>query len=92
VELYPSLQHGDIETPDLVSLGAYIQQLSAAGIQLVNDPVSVKFLVEASGIPTSEDMDLITVDPLLEATDAVMGDIEQDAGSQEEDESDESVA
>lgn len=47
----PRLVHGDIESPDLKELGAYIQALSGAGMPLFPDDQLENYLREAAGIP-----------------------------------------
>lgn len=51
VEELPRLTHGDIEKPDLVSLGGYVQSLSGAGMQLFPDFDLENMLREAGDLP-----------------------------------------
>lgn len=47
----PRIVHGDIETPDLASLGGYITQLAGVGVSLFPDEKVEAFLRSAGGIP-----------------------------------------
>lgn len=47
----PRIVHGDIESPDLASLGAYITQLAGVGVSLFPDEKVEAFLRQAGGIP-----------------------------------------
>lgn len=49
----PKLRHGDVETPDLSVLGAYIEQLAGAGMQLFpsEDGELERFLARAGNLP-----------------------------------------
>lgn len=49
-ELWPELVHGDIETPPLAEIGAYIQALAAAG-QLPDDEAIQRKLLEFARLP-----------------------------------------
>jgi hypothetical protein len=49
-ELWPELVHGDLESPALVELGAYIQALAGVG-QLPNDPAIQRKLLEIAKLP-----------------------------------------
>ncbi len=53
-ELHPSLIHGDIESPPLGELGAYIQSLAAAG-QLPDDTALQHKLLEYANLPIPAD-------------------------------------
>ena len=53
VDLVPTLSHGDIETPDLAQLGAYVTSLAGAGAQLFPDPDLEAHLRTAAGLPAS---------------------------------------
>ena len=55
VELAPTLTHGDIETPDLGQLGAYIASLAASGATLFPDPDLEAHLRTAAGLPASSE-------------------------------------
>jgi hypothetical protein len=50
-ELWPSVQHGDIETVDLDALGGYISQLAGAGANVFENPKVLPYLLEQAGIP-----------------------------------------
>ena len=47
----PSLMHGDIESPDLGSLGNFVQVLSTAGVPLFPDDDLENYLREAASLP-----------------------------------------
>ncbi len=49
-ELTPILRHGDIETPDLAKLGAYLTALSGAGIDLT-EPGITRAMLSAASLP-----------------------------------------
>ena len=49
----PTFQHGDVETPDLAELGAYISALSGAGIMLTGPEIE-DHLRRVAGLPTTE--------------------------------------
>lgn len=49
----PALKHSDITTPDIVQLGAYLQALTAAGIDVAG-MADGKWLLETGGVPTVE--------------------------------------
>ena len=51
-ETPPVLEHGDIETPDLDSLGNYIQKLSGAGFKMFPNEVLEKVLLTMGSLPT----------------------------------------
>lgn len=51
----PRIVHGDIETPDLASLGAYITQLAGVGLSLFPDEKTEAFLRQAGGLPQKSD-------------------------------------
>lgn len=50
----PSLQHSDIETPNLGQLGDFISKLASAGAILFPNPALERSLLEAAGLPISE--------------------------------------
>lgn len=52
-EMYPTLNHGDIESADLQRLGAYVLALGTAGV-LENTPELRAFLHEVAGLPVPE--------------------------------------
>lgn len=54
-ELTPKLEHGDIESVDLTELGAYVLNLSRAGIEF--DAEEVAWLKEAGSIPVVRQSD-----------------------------------
>jgi len=47
----PELKHGEITTPDLAALGAYLQALSTAGLNVAG-MADGKWLLETAGVPT----------------------------------------
>lgn len=49
---YPTLKHGDLGSVDLAQLGAYLQQLSAAGMPLFPNPDLERHMLEVAGLPT----------------------------------------
>ena len=51
---FPVLEHGDVETPDLKELGAYIQSLSAAGAPLFPDDGLESHLRRVASLPISK--------------------------------------
>ena len=48
---YPEIGHGDLETPDLQILGAYLTSLAGVGIDLT-DETTVRYLRRAAHLPT----------------------------------------
>jgi hypothetical protein len=50
-ELWPSLTHGDIETPSLSEVGAYVQSLAAAGQLPITEPALQRKLLEIADLP-----------------------------------------
>jgi len=61
-ELWPSIVHGDLETPPLSEIGAYISALAAAG-QLPESEAIKKKLLEYGGLPIPEnDADAVGMD------------------------------
>jgi hypothetical protein len=56
-ELYPAMQHEDVETPDLESLGKYIESLSRAGMSVFPSPDGSieKYMLEAGSLPVPAD-------------------------------------
>jgi hypothetical protein len=54
LKLMPTLQHGDIESPDLGKLGDFLSKLAAAGAMLFPNPSLEKHLFESAGLPISE--------------------------------------
>ena len=55
-EIRPELVHGDIETPPLAEIGAYVQTLAAAG-QLPDDDALQRKLLEIAGLPLPVEKD-----------------------------------
>jgi hypothetical protein len=53
-ELWPELVHGDIETPPLAEMGAYIQSLANSGM-LPHDEALQRKLLEIARLPIPED-------------------------------------
>lgn len=51
---YPRVVHGDIETPDLQMLGAYVQQLAASGVPLFPDLTLENALRQAADLPLAD--------------------------------------
>lgn len=51
VEVLPTIKHGDIEQPDLTSLGAYISALSGVGMPLFPNEDLEKYLLGAGKLP-----------------------------------------
>lgn len=47
----PSIEHGDIEKPDLTELGAYLTAMSGAGVPLFPDEDLEAYLREAANLP-----------------------------------------
>jgi hypothetical protein len=56
-ELYPRMNHGDIETVDLVELGDYISKLAGVGMPLFPDDKVEAYLKSQAGIPISQETD-----------------------------------
>jgi len=54
LDLMPTLEHGDIESPDLGKLGDFLSKLAAAGAMLFPNPTLEKHLFESAGLPISE--------------------------------------
>ena len=46
----PTVEHGDVETPDLAELGAYLSALTLTGVDLT-DTETQAFLRRAAGLP-----------------------------------------
>lgn len=57
-DLVPQLAFGDIETPNLAALGAYLQSLNTAGV-LVPDEEMRKYLYGVAGIPFTGEADKV---------------------------------
>lgn len=55
VERLPRIVHGDIESPDLASLGAFITQLAGVGLSLFPDEKVESYLRGAAGLPQKSD-------------------------------------
>lgn len=55
IETLPSLQHGDIESPDLSALADYVTKLAAAGVPLFPDPELEDYLREVAHLPEKAD-------------------------------------
>jgi hypothetical protein len=53
LEKLPTLEHGDVETPDLTELGAYISQLAGSGAPLFPDSELEDYLKEIAGLPVA---------------------------------------
>lgn len=51
---YPHIVHGDIEKPDLTQLGAYVRELSAAGVPLFPDIELENHLRQAASWPLAD--------------------------------------
>ncbi|OPY64092.1 MAG: hypothetical protein A4E56_00146 [Pelotomaculum sp. PtaU1.Bin065] len=54
----PTLQHGDVETPDLAELGAYVQALSGAQMPLFPDEQLENYLRQAAHWPKKPEGEL----------------------------------
>ena len=54
VEDAPKMVHGDIETPDLPELGAFIASLASAGMELFPDDKVEAYLRRSAGLPQKE--------------------------------------
>ena len=54
-DLTPTLTHGDIETADLAALGAYLDSLVKAGMQIFPNPDLERYLLEQAGLPVPAD-------------------------------------
>jgi len=54
VELWPTLEHGDIETPELKEIASYVSGLTDAGI-LVPDEALERRMRELAGLPKPEE-------------------------------------
>ena len=50
---WPKLKHGDMETPDLAQLGAFIAQATSAGV-LVPDEALEEHVREVAGLPAKD--------------------------------------
>ena len=55
LDLVPTLSHGKIETADLSKLGAYLQQLSAAGMAIFPNKPLEEYLLDTAGLPVDPD-------------------------------------
>lgn len=53
----PTLEHGDIESPDLTKLGTYISQLAGSGVNLFPNKKLENWLKRAGGLPVDETID-----------------------------------
>lgn len=53
--LTPQLAHGDIETADLEKLGAYLDSLHKAGMQVFPNAAIERYLLEQAGVPVPEE-------------------------------------
>jgi len=56
-ELCPSLVHGDIESPSLEGLGAYVVNMANAGVLPVGDKGLTRRLLEVAGLPVPEEFE-----------------------------------
>ena len=54
-ELRPKLVHGDLETPDLAALGAYVTAMAGAGMPLFPDEQTENYLREAANLPAKSE-------------------------------------
>ena len=63
----PTVEHGDIETPDLKELGDYIAKLSGAGMELFPDDNLENALREAAGLPPKAEDDADAPPPAAES-------------------------
>lgn len=57
LELMPTIKHGDIESADIARVGAYLQQLSSAGL-LVDSPALRSFVHELAELPVPEEAEI----------------------------------
>lgn len=68
--VWPRMQHGDIETPDLAALSSFISSLAAAGMPVFPDREVENHLRKVSGLPLAPDEgaddDFATPDPALD--------------------------
>ena len=62
---FPTLEHGDLETPDLAELGGYVTALTNAGINLLDDE-TVRHLRRAANLPTPDAEDMPAPQPVAE--------------------------
>lgn len=58
-ELWPSLAYGDIETPPLEEIGAYITSLANAGFAMTNNAALERQLLSYAGLPEPTDEDVV---------------------------------
>lgn len=54
MELIPTVKHGDIESADIARVGAYLAQLSNAGL-LVDTPALREFVHDLAGLPVPDE-------------------------------------
>lgn len=79
-EYWPALQHGDIETVDLMELGSYISQVAGAGFDLTSIPNMLNHLMSQAGLPvpgegqTLQEGDAEPTDEELDALNAAEND------------------
>jgi hypothetical protein len=69
VEDPPKIMHGDIESPDLQKMAAYMQTLSGIGMPLFPDDTLEAWLREIAGLP-EKDLDAEPTSPLLQQQEA----------------------
>lgn len=55
--LTPTLAHGDIESADLATLGAYLESLTKSGMTVFPNPALETYLLEQAGLPIPEEQD-----------------------------------
>lgn len=58
LEKYPQIIHTDVESPNLIDLGNYIQKLSGAGMPLFPNNDIENYLKQAANLPTEEKKEL----------------------------------
>lgn len=51
---FPTLEHGDIETPDLAAVGAFVQALANAGFT-IQTPEIERYLLGIANLPTTQE-------------------------------------
>lgn len=57
-ELWPKLVYGDIETPPLEEIGAYVTSLANAGFAMTDNPALERQLLAYAGLPEPPDEDV----------------------------------
>ncbi len=67
-EYFPKLVHGDIETPNLAELGAYLQALASSNLLPTHDGALQRKVLEVAGLPLPEEGADEDMDDFVEPT------------------------